>query len=59
MPFQLMGRLGPRDDVLDVGPDSPLGSGKFWGMVWHNVMYWENVALAVQKRLNQSSCCLE
>jgi len=31
MPFQLMGRLGPRDDVLDVGPDSPLGSGKFWG----------------------------
>jgi len=55
LPFGLMVRVISRNDVFD-GIQIPHRNGQILGeIVWHNVIYGENVAIAVQKWLNQSS----
>jgi len=51
MPFQVVGWMGLRNNVLNCGPD-PMKIGKFGGNGLHNVMYRENAASAMQYWLN-------
>jgi len=59
MPFGLWARMGPRDHVLDGGPDPPMGRGNFRGKGAPIVKYRDTLWSPVRKRLNQSSCHLD
>jgi len=39
MPFGLLGWVGQRNDVLDGGPDHPLGRVNLGKLGWHDVTY--------------------
>ena len=52
MPFGLRTWVGPRNHVLDGGPDLPIGRGTFKGEGRPIVKYRDVLWLAVQKRLN-------
>jgi len=39
MPFGLLARMGPRNHVLDRGPDVSMGRGNFDGKGWPIVKY--------------------
>jgi len=55
MPFGLWTWMGPRNHVLDGGPD-PHGNGQFWWKGALIVKYRDFVPQAVQKQLNRSIC---
>jgi len=58
MPFGLRTRVGPRNHVLDTGPD-PHGKGKFRGGKGRPIVkYRDTLQSYVQKRLNRSRCRL-
>jgi len=58
MPFGLLTRVGPRNHVLDGGPD-PHRKGQFWGGKERPIMKYRGcLQWAVQKWPNQSSCRL-
>jgi len=58
MPFGLRTRVGSRNHVLDRCPD-PDGKEKFWGEKGEPIVkYRDTLCWALQKRLNQSRCCL-
>jgi len=58
MPFELWTWIGPRNNVLVVGPDPPHEGAIFGKMVAHIVKYRDFLLWAVQKRLNRSICRL-
>ena len=59
MPFRLRTWVGPRNHVLDGGPDPPLGRGNFEGAKGHpSVKYRDTLWSPVRKRLKRSRCCL-
>jgi len=56
MSFGLGTRVGPRNHVLDGGPDLPW-EGKFWGRKRRPIVkYRDTLQSSVQKRLNRSRC---
>jgi len=59
MPFGLRTQMGPRNHVLDGGPDAPMGRGNFEGEKKRPVvMYRDTLRSSVQKWLNRSRCRL-
>jgi len=59
MPFGLRTRVGPGNQVLDGGPDPPMGSGNFEGRKGRPIVKYRDTLLSsVQKRLNRSRCRL-
>jgi len=53
LPFGLSTWVGPGNNVLDGGPDSPMGMGKFWGENGHpTVKYRDTLRSSVQRQLN-------
>jgi len=58
MSFGVWSRVGPRNHVLDGGPDLR-GKGQFWGRKGRPIVkYSDHLPWAVQKRLNWSRFCL-
>jgi len=58
MPFGLRTRVGPRNHVLDGGPDPPWEGAILRGKGATIVKYRDNLRSPVRKRLNRSRCCL-
>ena len=59
MPFGLGTRVGPKNHVLDGGPDPPMGMGNFEeGKGRPIVKYRDTLRSSVQKRPNRSRCHL-
>jgi len=59
MPFELWTQVGPRNHVLDGGPDPPMHKGQFWGGRGRPIVkYRDTLTWAVHKRLNRSRCRL-
>jgi len=50
--------VGPRNHVLDGGPDPPMGRGNFQGKVRPIVKCRDTLPSSVLKQLNQSRCRL-
>jgi len=57
MLFGLKTQVGPVNRVLD-GVQIPHNKGQFWGKRLPIVKYWNFLPWAVQKQLNQLTCCL-
>ena len=58
MPFALRTLVGPRNHVLDGGPDPPMPRGNFEEKGRPIVKYRDTLQSSVQKRLNRSRCRL-
>jgi len=58
MPFEVWTRVGPRNHVLDGGPDPPCEGAILKGKGQSNVKNRDCLPWAVQKRLNRSRCRL-
>ena len=58
MLFGLRTRVGPRNHVLDGGPDPLMGMDNFEGEVRPIVKYRETLRSSVQEQLNRSRCRL-
>ena len=56
--FPLWARMGPRNHVLDGGPDSPWEGAIFVEKGHLIVKYRDTLLSSVQKRLNRSRCRL-
>jgi len=48
----------PRNHVLGWGQDTCRRRGNFWGISWIIMKYRDTLPWAVQKQMNQSTCCL-
>jgi len=60
MPFGLRTRVGPRNHILDGGPDVPTGRGNFEGGKGRPIVnYRDTLRSYVQKRLDRSICRLD
>ena len=59
MPFGLMTQVGPGNQVLDGGPNPPMGRGNFEGGKERPIVkHRDTLRSSVQKQLNQSRCHL-
>jgi len=59
MPFGLRTRVGPRNHVLDKGPDPPIGMGNFEGGKGRPIVkHRDTLRSPVWKHLNRSRCRL-
>jgi len=60
MPFGLWTLVGPRDHILDGGPDPPMGRGNFEGGKGRLIIkYRDTLRSPVRMRLKQSRCRLD